>query len=148
MAALPFIGTIIDRVIDKGASLISEIVTDKDQAARLEHEWRQQLSREDHEINRLSLEAERDLALAHQATIQAELHQSDLYTKQTRPKIARQSWYGSWVYVCAAFVSQAVPLNWGIRTVEIDWAILAALSSPALTYMGARGLEKWKAGKA
>jgi len=145
--AIPIIGNIIDRVIDKGASLISEVITDKDQAARLEHEWRQQLSRESHDIAKIEIEAERDLALAQQQTIQAELHQSDLYTKQTRPKIARQSWYGAGAYVAASFVSAAAPVEWAIQAVTVDWAILGVMASPALTYMGVRGLEKWKAGK-
>ena len=145
--ALPIIGTIIDRVIDKGASLISEFVTDKDEAARLEHEWRQQLSRESHDIQKLEMEAERDLALAQQQTIQAELHQSDLYTKQTRPKLARQSWHGSLAYVGFAVISQSLPESFGIRAVEVNWEILILLSSPVLAYMGVRGLEKWKAGK-
>ena len=145
--ALPIIGTIIDRVIDKGASLFSELITDKDEAARLEHEWRQQLSRESHDIQKLELEAERDLALAQQQTIQAELHQSDLYTKQTRPKLARQSWYGAIAYVGVSVFASASPSDWAIQPVPVDWAILTLLASPVLTYMGVRGLEKWKAGK-
>jgi hypothetical protein len=139
--ALPIIGTIIDRVIDKGASLISEFVTDKDQAARLEHEWRQQLSRENHEIAKLALEIERDINVSQQATIQAELHQSDLYTKRTRPKIARQSWYIAGAYAMLAAVMPALPIEWGFGTIAFGWEIFIALAAPAMTYMGVRTVD-------
>jgi len=85
--ALPIIGNIIDRVIDKGASLISEVITDKDEAARLEHEWRQQLSRESHEFQKIEIEAERDLALAQIATNTEEAKSNSLFVAGARPAI-------------------------------------------------------------
>jgi hypothetical protein len=139
--ALPIVGKIIDRVIDKGASLISEFVTDKDQAARLEHEWRSQLSRESHELEKLALEIERDINVSQQATIQAELHQSDLYTKRTRPKIARQSWYIAGSYALLAAVLPALPVDWGIGQFEFMWEVFIALAAPAMTYMGVRTVD-------
>ena len=139
--ALPIIGTIIDRVVDKGAALISEFVTDKDQAMRLEHEFRSQLSRENHDIQRLEIEAERDLTIAQQATIQAELHQSDLYTKRTRPKIARQSWYVAAGYAVLAALIPALPGDWGFGTFDFAWEVFLALSAPSMTYMGVRTVD-------
>lgn len=59
--AIPIVGKIIDSVIDKGASLISEFITDKDKAAELEHQWRQHVSRENHEIKKIEIEAEKEL---------------------------------------------------------------------------------------
>ena len=61
--AIPFLGKIIDTVVDKGADLISEFITDKDEAARLEHAWRKQNSKQDHEFRELELEAEKELEL-------------------------------------------------------------------------------------
>jgi hypothetical protein len=139
--ALPFIGQIIDSVVNKGSALISEFITDKDQAAKLEHEFRSQLSRENHDIQRLEIEAERDLTIAQQATIQAELHQSDLYTKRTRPKIARQSWYIAGAYAMLAAVMPALPIEWGFGTMAFGWEIFIALASPAMTYMGVRTVD-------
>ena len=138
---LGIIDKVIDRVVDKGAGLISELITDKDEAARLEHEWRSQLSRESHEIQKISIEAERDLAISQQATIQAELHQSDLYTKRTRPKIARQSWYVGAAYALLAAVAPALPVAWQVGTVDFHWEVFLALVAPAMTYMGVRSVD-------
>ena len=142
--AIPILDRVIDRVVDKGASLISEFITDKDQAARLEHEWRSQLSRENHDMEKLRVEAERDLAIAQQSTIQAELHQSDLYTKRTRPKIARQSWYVGAAYALAAAVAPALPVAWEVGTVDFHWEVFLALVAPAMTYMGVRTVDLFK----
>lgn len=60
---VPFIGKIIDTVVDRGASLISKFITDKDEAARLEHEFRKQVSRQDHTVQKLELEAEQEFEL-------------------------------------------------------------------------------------
>lgn len=143
---LGIIDKVIDKVVDKGAGLISELVKDKDLAAKLEHEWRSQLSRESHEIEQLRIEAERDLTIAQQATIQAELHQSDLYTKRTRPKIARQSWYIGAIYALSAAVIPALPVDWGIGSVDFKWEVFIALVAPAMTYMGVRSIDLFRRG--
>jgi len=38
------------------------------------------------------------------------------------------------------------PDAWGLGAPSIDWQIFLVLASPALTYMGVRGFEKWKNG--
>lgn len=78
----------------------------------------------------------------------AELHQSDLYTKQTRPKIARQSWYVAAAY---AVLANVVAPIWSVCTSiplpsVFSWEVFIALAAPAMTYVGVRGFEKWKAG--
>jgi hypothetical protein len=141
MAGLPIVGAIIDRVLDKGASLISEVITDKDEARRLEHEWRTQIAAQDHDLEKLTKEAERDVTLGHQATIQAELHQSDLYTKRTRPKIARQSWYVACAYALLAAVLPSLPTAWGFGRMDFVWEVFIAVASPAMVYMGVRTVD-------
>lgn len=145
---LPILGPLLDRVVDKGAALISEFVTDKDEALRLEHEFRTQLTASAHELQTLELQIESDIFKAQQETIQAELHQTDLYTKRTRPRIARQSWYITAAYASLALFAEIAPVEWGLRAPQFQWEIFFVLASPALTYMGVRGLEKWKQGRA
>ena len=140
--AVPFLGKLLDTVVGKGADLISEFITDKDKAAEFEHKLRLAVI----EDGALERQVEADMFAAQQETIQAELHQSDLYTKQTRPKIARQSWYVTGAYAISGMLIPALPESLGLQAPVIQWEIFLVLASPALTYMGVRGFEKWKAG--
>jgi hypothetical protein len=133
-----------EKIVDRGGSIISELVTDKDLAKRLEHEFRTLMSSQAHEFRTFELEVERSMFESQQKTVQAELHQSDLYTKRTRPKIARQSWYITAVYALSSMLLPVAPEAWGLGEPTIDWQIFLVLASPALTYMGVRGFEKWK----
>ena len=98
------------------------------------------------EDGQLTQEIERDMFQAQQKTIQAELHQNDLYTKRTRPKIARQSWYVTATYAILSSFLPVLPASWGLQAPVFEWQIFLVLASPALTYMGVRGLDKWKNG--
>ncbi len=142
--AIPFIGKLLEKVIGVGGGIISELVTDKDLAKRLDHEFRSMFETHAAEFKQLELAAERDMFEAQQKTVQAELHQSDLYTKRTRPKIARQSWYITATYALSSMLLPVAPEAWGLGEPAIDWQIFLVLASPALTYMGVRGFEKWK----
>jgi hypothetical protein len=137
-----------EKIVDKGGSIISELVTDKDLAKRLEHEFRTQMGTNAHEFQMAELEADTKIFEAQQKTIQAELHQTDLYTKQTRPKIARQSWYVTAAYAIGTTFLPMAPVTWGLQVPILQWEMFLVLSSPALTYMGVRGFEKWRAGGA
>ena len=145
--AIPFLGALLEKVIGVGGGIISELVTDKDLAKQLEHEFRSQMSRENSDFRTLELQAEKEMFEAQQKTVQAELHQSDLYTKRTRPKIARQSWYITALYAMAGTFLPVLPVEWGLRAPVMQWEMFLVLASPALTYMGVRGFEKWKHGK-
>jgi hypothetical protein len=134
-------GKTVETVVEKGAQVISELVKDKDLAAKLEHEFRSQLSKENHDLQALEIQAEKEIFQAQQSTIQAELHQSDLYTKRTRPKIARQSWYVAGSYALLAAVLPALPLEWGLGQVNFMWEVFLALAAPAMTYMGVRTVD-------
>lgn len=148
--AIPFIGKLIEKVIGVGGGIISELVTDKDLAKRLDHEFRSMFETHAAEFKQLELQAERDMFEAQQKTIQAELHQNDQYTKRTRPNIARKSFYAGLAYALLTALpvegvsipfTDAVLMPW-----QFQVTVLMLLYSPALTYMGVRGFEKWKGG--
>lgn len=157
--SIPIVGDIISAVINKGSDLIAEIVTDKDEAARLDHAFRSQISAQSADIKKIEMESETRMFESEQVTHQAALNQADLYTKRTRPKIARQSWYLTISY--AVFSTIVAPIL-GYFTakhgpdgefvagvfsgVAFQWEVFIAVASPALAYMGVRGFEKWKNG--
>lgn len=96
------------------------------------------------------LEHATKLAESDNAARIAELHQNDLYTKQTRPKIARQSWYVSALYAVAANAADVyISIEYANLNTDkfFGWEIFVALASPAMLYMGVRGFEKWRHGK-
>lgn len=99
------------------------------------------LERIKHEGDWRELENERERIKADGAARLAELTDSDLYTKRTRPAIARQSWYLAAAYVLGGNVCDVI-----YGTQIFSWEIFTAISSPAMLYMGVRGLEKWKGG--
>jgi len=146
--ALPFLGDLWGKIVDKGGSIISELVTDKDLAKRLDHEFRAQMGKSSAEFKQAELEAETRIFESQQETIQAELHQNDQYTKRTRPSIARKSFYAGLGYALLTGLPEAglvlgplIVMPW-----QFQWSVLMLLYSPALTYMGVRGFEKWKNG--
>lgn len=57
------IGKVVNSVINKGADLISEFITDKDLAARMTHEFRTLRQTHDHEFRQLELEAEKEIEM-------------------------------------------------------------------------------------
>ena len=133
-----------EKIVDRGGSIISELVTDKDLANKLNHAFRSQMSRNEAEFKQAALEAETRIFEAQQKTIQAELHQNDQYTKRTRPSIARKSFYAGLAYALLT----ALPADglWIFMPWQFEWSVLMLLYSPALTYMGVRGFEKGKNG--
>ena len=60
------------------------------------------------------------------------------YVKETRPLLARLSTYGALLYV---FLCQG--LSVAGEGSGVDWAVLSAIYSPALTYMGMRTADKF-----
>jgi len=150
--AIPIIGALIGKVLDKGGDIIKKMVKDKDLAERLTHEFRSQIQADDSDFKELELQAEKEMFEAQQKTIQAELHQNDQYTKRTRPNIARKSFYAGLTYALLTALPVAgigIPFT---ETIILPWqfqsTVLMLLYSPALTYMGVRGFEKWKNGGA
>lgn len=146
--ALPIIGKIIGAVAGKGMDIIDKWVPDKDLATKLKHELDMALRQDDQEFRVLEAGIERDIYESHQKTVQAELHQNDLYTKRTRPKIATRSFYAGLAYVLLTSIPEAgIDLYYVlIMPWQFQWPVLMLMYSPALTYMGVRGFEKWKGG--
>ena len=145
---IPLLGDLWGKIVDKGGSIISELVTDKDLAKRLEHEFRTQMQANSADFRQAELEAETRIFEAQQKTVQAELHQNDQYTKRTRPSIARKSFYAGLAYALLTSLPEKgiAIFSLTIMPWQFQWSVLMLLYSPALTYMGVRGFEKWKSG--
>ena len=150
--AIPFVGKLLEVVIGKGADIVSKLVKDKDLAEKLKHEFRTQMQTDDASFKELEVAAEKEMFVSQQVTIQAELHQNDQYTKRTRPNIARKSFYAGLAYALLTSLpvdglgipfTETIIMPW-----QFQWTVLTLLYSPALTYMGVRGFEKWKNGGA
>lgn len=133
-----------EKIVDKGGDIIKEVVRDKDLAEKLEHEFRMRMGQNEHDFKMAEMEAEQKMFESQQQTIQAELHQSDLYTKRTRPKIARQSWSITALYGFSSVLLPILPVRWGLGVPAFSWEIFITLAAPALTYMGVRAFDKWK----
>lgn len=73
-----------------------------------------------------------------QETIRTGDTSSDPYVRETRPKIARQSWYGGIAYV---FVMELLKA-FGHGSGADEW-ILLAIMSPCLAYLGFRTGDKF-----
>ena len=148
-------------VIEKATDIVDKMVTDKDLAAKIKHEFETQQLITAADLEKAQLAAETQIQVAQETTHQAELNQSDIYTKQTRPKIARQSWYVSGAYAITCFASEfaatlikafstSIPadvLN-SLHGVAFQWEVYLAAAAPALTYMGVRSFDIWRAGGA
>lgn len=126
------------------AEIVNKRVGDRDLASKLQHEIQMALMAGEQELAKLAITSEQEADRQQQETIRAELAQSDEYTKRTRPKLARQSWWSVTGYVGVSLASALVT---AIPDVPIDWTILTVLASPVLTYMGVRTFDKWKLGK-
>ena len=149
-------------IASKIAGTIDKFVPDKDLALQLKHELSMANLTADIDLKKVEIEAERDVQVAIETTHQVELNQSDLLTKQTRPKIAASSWRLTWWYTIATIGTDVAAVfietiaNWNLAegetafdmpTVAFDPVIFATLAGPALWYMGMRGLDKWKNGR-
>jgi hypothetical protein len=73
-----------------------------------------------------------------QETIRSGDNSTDEYVRQTRPKMARQSWYGGAAYIIGFEIAKVIGYGDG-ASFEMAGIIL----SPALAYMGFRTLDKF-----
>ena len=126
---------------------IDKLVTDKDLKAQLTHALSMTELSGSIDIEKIQIEAERDMQIEIEKTHQAALNQNDLYTKRTRPKIARQSWmlcagYMILTIMCGGLLDPFVDAD--LSTLKFDPVVFGTLASPAFWYMGMRGLDKWK----
>ena len=70
-----------------------------------------------------------------QETIRTGDQAEDEYVRHTRPKMARQSWYGMAAYVAVAEIAKAAGFGTGA-----SFEIAALIGSPALAYIGFRSM--------
>ncbi len=157
--AIPFLGGLLSKVLEVGGGIADKLIKDKDLVEKFKHELSMTLTTQNHDIQQIEIEAERDMMVAQQKTVQAELHQNDLYTKRTRPKIARQSWYLTIAYAVFSTIGAPLLAHFTAQTgldgefvagvfadIGFQWEVFMAVASPALTYMGVRTFDKWKNG--
>lgn len=87
-----------------------------------------------------SLEARRE-------ALEIAMRESELYTRVTRPRIARQSWYTALLYaITLGMVSPLINAFSRFTLPHFSETIFIALAAPAFTYMGVRALDKWRSG--
>lgn len=129
---------------EKLGGVVDQLVRDRDLADKLKHEFASLLAVQEHAVRMALIDQEKEADRQHQETVRAELAQSDEYTKRTRPKLARLSWYSVIGYVGVSMVSGMATQ---IADVPIEWSVLTVLASPVLAYMGVRTFDKWKIGK-
>jgi hypothetical protein len=140
------LGIIGGKVGERIMGVVDKNVKDKDLRERLKHELDMSALLSGAELRKIELEAERDLRVEIEKTHQAEMNQADLYTKRTRPKIARQSWVLAGVYAGATIFGRLVDpfITSDLSTLAFDPVAFGTLAGPALWYMGMRGFDKWK----
>ena len=130
---------------------IDKLVPDRDLAKTLKHQLSMTELVGSIDLQKIEMEAERDMQIEIEKTHQAALNQNDLYTKRTRPKIARQSWL-----LCAGYTLLTIGgggmldpfIVADLSTLRFDPVVFGTLASPAFWYMGMRGFDKWKNGSA
>ena len=143
MSILDKIGGILGGGLgEKIAGIIDKRIPDRDLATKLNHELSVLVTTQEHEARQAILQAEQQFEAELTKRVQADAASGDPYTQRTRPMIARQSWYAGCGYIAVSVVSQLVPQY--VTTIMLDWGILMAIYSPALTYMGVRSFDKWK----
>lgn len=94
------------------------------------------------ETMRMQLEDQQHEHSTTQATIQSGDNATDEYVRRTRPKMARESWWATILYCVCAELLGAYDIGEGANVY-----IAGVLSSPALTYMGVRTMDKFKGKK-
>lgn len=106
------------------------------------------------ELNRITVERESN-RYAHQLgmyTQEQETHRIESkygtdYVKETRPKIARQSFTCTVIYLLFSESASYIGRLCNIELPGANWQLIAVLLSPCLSYMGMRTIDafsKWK----
>jgi len=117
-----------------GETAVNKIIADP----ALQLQYQQLLSNERLKFREMELADKQAEHKQQQDTIRTGDTAEDPYVRQTRPKIVRQSFYGSALYLLAFEGMQAFGKGTGA-----DWELLALLMSPVLAYFGFRTGDKW-----
>lgn len=112
----------------------------------LQLQYQQMLSGERIKFSEMAYQDKQHAHQQQQETIRGGDSSDDTYVRHTRPKMARQSWYGTFLYVSVFEVLEAYGKGTGA-----DWDIALILLSPAAAYLGFRTGDKfaeaWKSRK-
>jgi hypothetical protein len=128
----------IEALIGVGSKLIDKLLPDPAQKA----EAQLKLAELAQSGELAKLADEQSAHKEQQDTIRNGDNATDEYVRQTRPLMARQSWYGGLAYIFGFEVAEVFHYGTG-ATFEIAMTILA----PALAYMGFRSLDKFSGWK-
>ena len=79
-----------------------------------------------------------------QQTARAEQEHGNDFVKETRPKIARQSFLAGTIYILVAESARIITSAWGGDISGADWTLAAALFAPCGGYIGVRSWDKMK----
>ncbi len=88
------------------------------------------------------LKDEQEAHRQQQETIRSGDNAQDEYVRQTRPMMARQSWYATAGYIVLFEAGKAFDLIKTGAVMELAMVLMA----PAAAYLGFRSLDKWKGG--
>ena len=137
-ALLPFAGKLVDKLIpDAQAKAQAQL-----ELAKMMQDG--ELAKMANDTKLIEIQTQ-DLQSEHktqQDTIKSGDNASDEYVRQTRPKMARQSWYGGALYLLAFEGAEALGHGKGA-----DVELLLMVMAPALAYMGFRTFDKSKWGR-
>lgn len=137
-ALLPFAGKLLDKFVpDPQAKAQAQM-----ELARMAQEGELAKMANDTKLFELQLQDGQSEHKEQQDTIRSGDNSTDEYVRQTRPKMARQSWYGGAAYVIGFEIAKVAGYGEG-ASFEMAGIVLA----PALAYMGFRSLDKSKWGK-
>lgn len=117
-----------------------EIATNKiinDPALQLQYQ--QMLSAERLKFKEMELQDQQHAHQQQQETIRGGDSSEDPYVRHTRPLMARQSWYGTAVYIIGFEGMKAL----GHTTTGASWDLAAILLAPAAAYLGFRTGDKF-----
>lgn len=89
------------------------------------------------EMERLRVDAEQREHQQTQETIRSGDNAESEYVRNTRPRLARQSWYATIAYVFLFEGAEALSKGLGA-----EWDLAGLLISPAAVYMGFRTIDK------
>lgn len=131
-------------LVGKITDIIGKRVGDKDLATKLAADAATLVEQDQQARAMKAMEIEENFEAEITKRVQAEQASNDPYTQRTRPKIARQSWYAGCAYIFVSVASKVIAPYTHVMVIELDWGILMAIYSPALTYMGVRSFDKWK----
>jgi hypothetical protein len=137
-ALLPFAGKLLDKFVpDPQAKAQAQM-----ELARMAQEGELAKMANDTKLFELQLQDGQSEHKEQQDTIRSGDNSTDEYVRQTRPKMARQSWYGGAAYVIGFEIAKVAGYGEG-ASFEMAGIVLA----PALAYMGFRSFDKSKWGK-